>query len=270
MKNTEREAVILEYLHKNHEADLNDASKMLEVSESTARRVFNELQRSGRAFRTHGGIRLMETAGYSFAHLVGVRTGEKQAIGRLACSQIQSGDVLYLDCGTTVLFLCHQLALELAAGRLEDVKLFTNSMANLEVLAPCAPVNLLGGTYRPQRRDFAGFLAKSMLDDLHFTRCFLGADGIGAPLSAGAMDFDTADLNRQVVARSDEVCVLCDSTKFAKPALVAYARAEEVDCLVTDDGIDPNVYGACAAAGVRVLCAQVCDKAAQAENPANW
>lgn len=255
MKKCNREAVLLEYLYKNREIDLTDASKVLEVSESTARRVFNELQRSGRAFRTHGGIKLIESAGYSFAELVGVRTAEKQAIGQLACTQVRSGDVLYLDCGTTLLFLCRQLAQELAAGRLGDLRIFTNSLANMEALAGCVPVNLLGGTYRPQRRDFAGYLTKGMLADLHFTRCFLGTDGIGSPFSVGAMDFETADLNREVVAHSDSVFVLGDSSKFARPALVAYARAAEVDCLVTDGQLDATLLQECAGAGVQVLCA---------------
>ncbi|MDL2327880.1 DeoR/GlpR family DNA-binding transcription regulator [Ruminococcaceae bacterium OttesenSCG-928-A11] len=255
MKNATKENILLEHLHKNGAVDLNDASRILGVSESTTRRVFNTLQSSGIAFRTHGGIRLAEASVYSFAQLVGVHPEEKQAIGKLACAQIQSGDVLYLDCGTTMLFLCRQLAAEITAGRLADIKVLTNSIANLEVLAPCAPVVLLGGAYRPQRRDFAGFLTKGMLEGLHFDRCFLGTDGIGLPFSAGAMDFDTADLNCQVVGRSREVVVLSDSSKFARPALVAYARADQVDCLITDDRLDPAIHAACAAEGLRVLCA---------------
>lgn len=248
-----REAVILDYLHKNTEITLEEASKILGVSSSTTRRVFNCLQGRGQAFRTHGGIKLIEAAPYSFEATSEVHRREKQAIGSLASGCVQSGDVLYLDCGTTLLHMCRALAQHIEAGRLRDLQVFTNSIANLEALAGCTAVNLVGGAYRPQRRDFAGFLAKSMLADLHFTRCFLGTDGIGSPFSAGATDFDTADLNRQVIGHSNEVFVLCDASKLGRPTLVCYAKAGEVHWLVTDESADADFGQACTQAGVQVL-----------------
>lgn len=256
MKNIAREDIVLDYLIKNRQIDLSEASTLLGVSESTARRVFNELQDAGKAFRTHGGIMLIDHPAYSFSDLLSVNAAEKNAIGRLAAAHIRSGDILYLDCGTTLFCLCQALADALRSGTLRDLQLFTNSLANMEVLAPHCTVNLIGGTYRPKRKDFVGFLSKSMVQALYFNRCFLGADGLGIPPGAGAMDFDTADLNAQVIARSGEVFVLCDSEKFRRTALVAYAQPAQIDWLITDGGIAPETEAACRQAGMRVLTAQ--------------
>lgn len=257
MKNSTREDIVLGYLLKNRQIDLGEASTLLGVSESTARRVFNDLQDAGKAFRTHGGIMLIDRPAYSFSELLAVNASEKKAIGRLAATHIQSGDILYLDCGTTLFCLCQALADALRDGSLRDLRIFTNSLANMELLAPHATVNLIGGTYRPKRKDFVGFLSKSMVRELYFGRCFLGADGLGIPPGAGAMDFDTADLNEQVIARSGEVFVLCDSQKFRRTALVAYAQPAQIDWLITDSRVQPDTQAACQKAGMRVLTAQM-------------
>ena len=106
MKKTERqEQLLLEQLGHRHTLTLAEAKTLLGVSESTARRLFIRLESSGAAVRRYGGIQLLQespAADYLYEQVEGQYAAQKRQIGRCAAEMIESGDVLYLDSGTTM------------------------------------------------------------------------------------------------------------------------------------------------------------------------
>ena len=164
MKKTERrEQQLLEQLGRRHTLTLAEARTLLGVSESTARRLFIRLESSGAAVRRYGGIQLLQDspkADYLYEQVEGQYAVQKREIGRAAAAMIESGDVLYLDSGTTMACLCTALAERLAAGELAGLSVFTNSLANLDLLSPHMKANLIGGEYRRNRRDSAAILPR--------------------------------------------------------------------------------------------------------------
>ena len=255
MKKSEQEKLVLEKLYLKRRLELNEVMELLNVSESTVRRIFNVLESTGKAIRTHGGISIINdtVSDYSFDLLVKAHPDIKIAIAELASAEIHDGDIIYLDCGTTILSLCLKIAQLLRDGNYKSTQFFTNSLANLEILSPLTQVNLIGGKYRPNRKDFAGYMSELVLKELHFTKSFLGADGIGIPASFKAMDFDTARLDQLVINRSDKVYVLADSSKFGKSSLVSYAGASDVDVVITDSLIDGKTAETLESEGIRVM-----------------
>lgn len=242
MSRTDRMRQLQQALLTRHRLELAEAMHLLGKSESTVRRMFDELERDGRAIRTHGGIQLSSSDGtsdYSFELLSQSQHAEKLAIAELAAGLIRPGDVIWLDSGTTVRNLCLQLA---ADPRIADLglKVFTNSYPNLESLSGRLPVVLIGGEYRPNRRDFVGYIAESALADLHFTRSFLGADGCLLPDGFQATDFNTARLCQIILRNSDESTVLCDSSKFMRRSLVTFARFDQINHLITDSDVNAD------------------------------
>jgi len=218
--------------------DLKEAMDLIDTSESTARRMFIKLEKDGKALRTHGGIMLFvgPATDYSFDAVAHAQYQEKTEIGEAACTLVEDGDVIYCDAGTTLLCFCTALAGRLKQESLQ-ISVFTNSLANLEVLSDLIPVVLIGGTYRPHRKDFCGFIAETSLSRLHFTKCFLGADGSLMPQYFSTTDFDTARLNEIVIQNSEKTIVLTDSSKFEKNSLISYAPFNLVNTVVTDSGI---------------------------------
>jgi len=218
--------------------DLRETMELFDTSESTARRMFIRLEKDGRALRTSGGIMLFvgSAMDYSFDAVARAQYQEKTAIGEAACSLVQDGDVIYCDAGTTLLCFCEALANRSKKKPL-NISVFTNSLANLEALSDLMTVILVGGMYRPHRKDFCGFIAETSLSRLHFTKCFLGADGSLVPKYFSTTDFDTARLNEIVIHNSEKTIVLADSFKFEKTSLVSYAPFNLVHTVVTDSGI---------------------------------
>lgn len=255
-----RELELLARLAIVQRLSVADAVELLGVSESTARRIFAKLEKDGRAIRTHGGIRSIgnSISYYSFDEVAKTNITQKAAIAKLASEFVQDGDVIFCDSGTTVQCFCAALSSRLQREEL-DVAVYTNSLANLEILPSSLAVKLLGGEYRANRKDFCGYIAEQSTDMLHFTKSFLGADGCADCKAFTTTDFETTRINRIAMQNSDKTYMLVDASKFKRSAHVKYARVTELHAIVTDDGIEAQTLKALKETGTEVFCAPVSD-----------
>ena len=180
---------------------------------------------------------------------------EKIMIGEAAEKLIGEGDTLYLDSGTTVMRLCSAMARAAAANgeKYSTVTVFTNSLANLNLLKDYMNVCLIGGEYRPHRQDFCGYLTDEVIKRLHFTKCFVGADGFSVANGLTASDFDTARINQLVVAGSEERILLADTSKAGKASVIHYAPIESVNTLVTNKWLNNEIKTALLQKNINVI-----------------
>lgn len=252
-----REQELISRLTAAKRLTLGEAMELLDISESTARRMFTKLEQDGFAIRTHGGIQCVSRVmtDYSFEQGFRRNAEKKTAIARTACRFLEDGDVVFFDSGTTIQHLCMELVRQLRAEKLA-LNVYTNSLANLELLAPHLTVRLLGGEYRENRKDFCGYLAEQALSGLCFTKCFLSADGCAQGRRFTTTDFETARMNEIVMRNSQRTIMLVDSSKFSIFSHVAYAPVEDIDTIVTDAGISGETLAALERAGAQVVCAE--------------
>lgn len=238
MKKVERQqGIILERLKTKKKLSLSEAMDILKVSESTVRRLFIRLENSGLAIRSYGGIQLVNShpiMDYCYDRVEGQSVEQKKLIGEYASLMVEKGDILYLDSGTTIAHLCAALAGRMEKKELEDVTVFTNSLVNLDILHRHVPVSLIGGEYRSNRKDFCGYLAEEAIKSLHFTKCFLGADGFHLQNGFTATDFHTARLNELAIQSTDKRYVVMDSSKFMVSSVVSYSRNQTIHAIITD------------------------------------
>ena len=218
--------------------DLSEAMRMLDVSESTVRRLFTAMAGKSGVVRVHGAIQLegLANSDYRYEQLEGIHSEEKTRIAAAAVQMIADGDVVYLDSGTTIAQLSALLAARIRAEKL-NLSVFTNSMVNLELLCAEMDVNLIGGVYRSNRRDFCGYLAEETVRNLHFSKAFFGTDGFNGQTGFTATDFSTARLNQLVLGQTDCGTILADASKFENSAVVSYTRGRKIDLLITDTGL---------------------------------
>ena len=85
------------------------------------------------------------------------------------------------------------------------------------------------------------YLTDEVIKKLHFTKCFVGADGFSVANGLTASDFDTARINQLVVAGSEERILLADTSKAGKASVIHYAPIESVDTLVTNKWLDSDI-----------------------------
>lgn len=226
------------------------------ISESTARRLCIDLERDQKAVRILGGIQKVVSATnneYSYDIRTTQNVGEKQRIGRRAAELVESGDVIYITGGTTV----HQLVLRLKErideGQLHGVVIMTNSLSNAETLGSVTRVMLTGGEFRPHRRDLAGFISEKNIRSAHFSKSFIGVDGMDLVDGLMALDIDTANMDHLVAEQSEKSYILADHTKFEKQSFVVFQRFLSSHTVITDSGVDERYRRLAQESGVNMI-----------------
>lgn len=255
---TGREQELMTRLSLVQKVSLSEAMELLSISESTARRLFAKLEHDGAAIRTHGGIQCVGPAmtRYSFEYGTKTNIEKKTAIGKEACKLVEDGDVIFCDSGTTIQCFCAELIYHIRERGL-SVKVYTNSLANLELLSAHMPVTLVGGEYRANRKDFCGYLSEQALSGLFFNKSFIGADGCTQAHQFTTTDFETASMNEVAMKNSERTIMLVDSSKFQLNTHVIYAPLHALSAIVTDDGVPADVLAALRRSVAQVICATV-------------
>ena len=233
----ERENYIMKMLLATGRLSTAEVVEALDVSEATVRRIFVNMENKGKIVRNYGGIILPRTIPeYSFETHNKEAAQEKKIIGKQAASIVEEGDIIYLDCGTTVFNMSLSLDERISRHEINNITIVTNSIANVLVLTPSIScrVVLIGGMYNGARRDFSGILTESYLQSFHFTKCFLGADGVSNSMAVTSTEVEISQLNKSVMQRSDKAYILIDRSKFGKNSFISYASLSDVTGIVTD------------------------------------
>lgn len=232
------EMTLLKELEIRKVIDVKEAMHFLHVSESTVRRLFLNLEQKGTCVRGQGCIRVLDSGfmniyTYESASVAGV--AKKEIIAEKALHLIESGDVIYLDTGTTLAKLSARIADALRDNILQDLIVFTSSLINLNILKDYTQVHLIGGEYRDNRKDFCGIMAETTIKGICYSKCFIGTDGYCKDIGFMATDFQTARMEQAVIANSGQRYILADSEKFSKRAVVCFAKEHEISAVITDD-----------------------------------
>ncbi len=240
-----REREVLDVLKVRRKLEISEIAERFSVSESTARRICASLDRQGKVIRGVGGIHSLPeailTGEYEYDRLVEESAPEKDRIGHYASSLVQDEDVIFISGGTTVAQFSRHLALRFQHGELKRVVITTNSIVSAEILSPATKVLLIGGDYRPHRRDVAGSLSERIISGARFNKCFLGVDAIDVDVGLMVFDIETGNLDELASARSEAQYILADSNKFRDKSFITYSPITMSHTIITDDRIDPEV-----------------------------
>ena len=166
IKKGERVGYLMNILKRTGHVTLSEAGEMLGVSEATVRRLFIQMEGEGLALRNHGMLRsIPASSAYSFEASAQVYSREKQNIGRMAAMFVEDGDIVYLDCGTTIYQMTLALSQRIIGGEFRTLNIVTNSIVNVQALTPAqgCRVLLVGGEYNSERRDFSGPLTEKFI-----------------------------------------------------------------------------------------------------------
>ena len=248
--------MLLEKLKGVNKLSTHEASELLNISESSTRRLFTMLEEDGMITKVYGGIRLNgqnKGPDYSFDTSAKSNPAEKLSIAKKACELVEDFDVLYLDTGTTIYQTALELRSMLEEGMLKNIRIITNSLANLEILNDRCQIILIGGEYNHTRKDFSGHFSELFVKQFNYNKAFLGADGFDTKNGFMAFDEGIAKLNELAIENSEKVYVALDSTKIGKSSFVKYAGTGDVDAMITDCNISRGQLSDCEAAGLNVL-----------------
>jgi DeoR family fructose operon transcriptional repressor len=224
-----RKQSILQKLEATGEAEIKELATALRVSEITVRRDLKQLASDGLLQRTHGGAIKVSPPNppYPFANKAAVNIKAKEAIARRAAAVIDDGDILFLDCGSTVFHLCPFI-------RNKKIRVITNSLPIVHVLQDSlVDINLIGGEFDPERQAIHGKMAEYHIGKYQANKAFLGIDGI-SPRGLFANSEKEATLTMALATHSTSTWLLCDSTKIGRETYWQFAGLQLTGTVITD------------------------------------
>lgn len=232
-----RKRLILEKLEAETEVDIPKLSNELGVSEITVRRDLNNMAADGLLFRTHGGASKVNPMAipHDFMNKAARNIGAKDKICRAAAAMIHDGDIIFMDCGSTVFRLCSFI-------RNKKIKVITNSLPVVyELLSSEVSLNIIGGEINRDRKAVHGSMANEHIERYHATKAFLGVDGISRKglFANGELE---ADITRALSAHSSRTFLLCDESKIGRETYLNFGTLEMIDVLITDSRADDLLY----------------------------
>jgi len=234
-----REQFILEYLSKNDGIRLEVIMEKFHVSEITARRDLKELEVKGFVIRTHrGAIKSEQVAKrFDFSHKLHSNAANKEKIGKLAASYIEEGDVVYMDCGTTVYYVSKYLK------TIKNIRVITNSLPITSELIQNSniKIHLIGGELNVSRNALYGPMTENTLNRYRANKAFIGASGVSVLNGLSADEDNIAIITHKMAEAADSVFLLCDSTKLEKDSFVHYAPISILNYLITDKDASPEI-----------------------------
>jgi DeoR/GlpR family transcriptional regulator of sugar metabolism len=232
MRPRDRQFRIIDMVRTQGKVTVDELVATCAASAETIRRDLTLLAANGKIQKVHGGAMPTRDFGEGpFAQRMQQNGAAKRLIAQMARQLVSPGDTLLIDTGSTTLVIAEELA------GIDDLTVVTNSTAIAKTISSAnkaAQIYLLGGTYNEDNRQTCGSMALNQLDSFHGNLAILTVGAIAADI--GAMDYscNEAEIASAMIARSDKVILLVDSSKFDRVAPFVVASFDKIDALVCE------------------------------------
>lgn len=222
MLTDERHAFILEQIEQKNTVTVQELVEQLGHSESTIRRDLTTLEDQEQLVRIHGGARkkrkpvdepTMDEKTVKFIQ-------EKEKVSQLAATLVDDFDVIYLDAGTTTYSMIPYLE-----GK--NITVVTNGVPHAALLTDHhIETILLGGKIKQRTKAIIGAIAERQLDDLNFTKAFMGMNGVDITQGFTTPDTEEAAIKKKAIRQSNQSYVLADVSKLGE---VSFSKVADID-----------------------------------------
>ena len=230
----ERISEIAEILDKRGKLTLEQLEEYFpNVSQMTLRRDLFQLEEEGKIIRVRGGAmsvrEVQKTSGEPYTKKTTIHTDEKIVIAQKAAELIDEGASLFLDGGTTALYL---------AKEMPDIycNVFTNGLAVATELAKKknVMVHLLGGQLIKENLATASAFSSLYFTDTNFEVAIISAAAFTLENGFSCSSQVEAELLRVVCKKAKFLYMMLDSSKIGKIKPYTFARIEDINVLITD------------------------------------
>ncbi|MGM0828932.1 MAG: DeoR/GlpR family DNA-binding transcription regulator [Bacillota bacterium] len=233
----ERRQRIIDLLKEKKVLKHSELTEELGISIDTLRRDLNILSENREIEKIYGGIKLAEDdiGESAMADRMVSHLEEKESIARLCNEQIQEGDCIYIDSGSTT----YQLAK--AIKNRKNLTVVTNSLPVItELINSEVELIIIGGKIRRHESSVVAYDYIFNFDELNIVKAFICASGITTERGISDYNLEEAVTRKKIIELSKEVYVAADHTKFGKEVTVRIAPLEKIDYIVTDQHVSPH------------------------------
>ena len=210
------------------------------VSQMTLRRDLFQLEEEGKVIRVRGGamsVREVEkTSAGPYTKKTTMNTDEKIIIAHKAAELIDEGASLFIDGGTTALYLVKEMADK-------PCNVFTNGLAVATELSKKknVVVNLLGGQLIKENLSTASSFSSLYFTDTNFELALISASAFTPESGFSCSTQVEAELLRVIAKKAKFLYMMLDSSKIGKIKPYTFARPEDINVLITDNAFPQDL-----------------------------
>jgi DeoR family fructose operon transcriptional repressor len=251
----ERQQAMADLIAKRGRVSVTELAEEYGVTTETVRRDLSVLERGGIVRRVHGGavpaeaLTVLETAvtDRDLAH------GEQK--DRIAKAALQflppEGGSVLLDAGTTTARLATYLPRDHALTVVTNAVPIAARLAGLRNV----DLHLLPGRVRRTTQAAVGDETVAALNVLRTDVAFVGTNGLSIAHGLSTPDQSEAAAKNAMIRSAQRVVVLADSSKIGHESTVRFGDLEQVDVLITDDGLSSDDQATLKAHDIEVVVA---------------
>jgi len=177
----------------------------------------------------------------------------KRAICREAAKLVEDGDVIYIDSGTTAMYLVDFLENH------KNVTILTHNLNTIMRALPFSDLQIicLPGTLERKTNSFVSAETARVLERYNIQKAFLAAAGVtatGDVTNSSPMEFE---IKRAALVNSNHVYLLVDSSKYGKSSLLTYANISDMEKIIADEEVDKSLIELCAQHDIEIQLVKV-------------
>lgn len=253
----ERQRKILELVLQNNEISVADICENFDVSEMTARRDLQDLEREGLLRRVHGGA--VNNQGRSYEPPLQLRSTKhsehKRFIGQAAAELVYDGDSIALDVGTTTLEIARALQGKRNLTVVTASLPIANEIISSFSLSGDIRLILTGGIVRAGEFSMIGDYAAQMYSQLHVDKAFLGIGGISLGDGLTEYNLEDAMVKRSILRSARQTIVVADGSKFGYTTFASVGPVTEVNMIITDSSAPAEIVEQLQEMGIDIIIA---------------
>ncbi len=250
----ERLEKITEYVQNRHYASVRELMELLKVSKATVRRDLELLSRSNAVLLTRGGVTCEgkdKNKELAYNEKRSANTLEKNRLGEAAGRLVRSNSTVILDAGTTTRAIVPHIR------ELTGLNLVTNDLMIAADLNTCEGVNVTvtGGQLRKGFFTLRGYMAADFVRSMRADLAFVGFDALDMRAGCFITNADEVSLKKSIIEAADKVVAVLDHTKFHATAFISVCPLHDIDVVVTDRGLEPDLAQTLREMGIEVILA---------------
>ena len=252
----ERHKYILDKLNEYGFIRITDVAEELGVTKVTIRNDVKILESKGLLYKVHGSARLANPhiGDRDLTTKSMLNKEAKQRIALRAAELINDGDSIMISAGSTTYALAeaiHSTKADITMNVVTPFLKVSELLSEIENIY----VEQLGGRVRKKSCATLGENASSVLSNVVCSLFFVGVDGIDPDFGITTSTIGEAQLSQKMMAASSKTVVLADSSKFGQRGFGLIASLDEVDIIITDDGITKEMRDIVEQYGIELIIA---------------
>jgi DeoR/GlpR family transcriptional regulator of sugar metabolism len=228
----QRHEAILTLLQQQGQVLAVEMAERLNTTEATIRRDLRQLAAQNLCKRIYGGALAPTPATGPIGARLLLSGDEKQALALAALALIKQDQVIFLDAGSTHLYLADLLPSD------QRLTVVTNSLSIAAKMLerPGIRTILIGGELDADIGGCVDAKAVQEIDGFHFDIAFTGICAYEPGSGFSALNYQDAQFKKRLLTRCGNVAVLCTGDKLNTYAPYSFLHASRVDYLVTPPG----------------------------------